>query len=178
MTRGAIGIALSHLSILKDAYDSGYSTIWIMEDDIQIIQDPRKLSSLVYDLDRIVGKDNWDVLFTDQDTKDANGHYVPCFGMAKRPNFHSEFQDQYYQNTVIANKFMLKGSRFGAYSMIVRRSGMKRILDFIKLHKIFLPYDMEFYLPEGIRMYSLKDDVVSTQPQALSDNSKQNYTNK
>ena len=48
----------------------------------------------------------------------------------------------------------------------------------MKLYKIFLPYDLEFYLPEGIQMYSLKDDVVSTQPRALSDNGKQNYLNK
>ena len=59
--------------------------------------------------------------------------------------------------------------------MIVRRSGMKKILDFIKAHKIFLPYDMEFYLPQGIRMYSLKDDVVSTQIKALSDNGAPRY---
>lgn len=30
---------LSHLSVLKDALDSGYETIWVMEDDIHIIQD-------------------------------------------------------------------------------------------------------------------------------------------
>ena len=30
MARGTIGIALSHLSVLQDALDSGYETIWVM----------------------------------------------------------------------------------------------------------------------------------------------------
>lgn len=37
LSHGAIGIALSHLSVLQDAYDSGYETIWVMEDDIEVI---------------------------------------------------------------------------------------------------------------------------------------------
>jgi GR25 family glycosyltransferase involved in LPS biosynthesis len=40
MSRGAIGIVLSHLSILQDAYNAGYQTIWVMEDDIEVIQNP------------------------------------------------------------------------------------------------------------------------------------------
>jgi GR25 family glycosyltransferase involved in LPS biosynthesis len=28
---GAIGCSLSHISVLQDAYDSGYETIWVME---------------------------------------------------------------------------------------------------------------------------------------------------
>src|SRR5262249_8949193 len=46
MARGTIGIALSHISILKDAYESGYETVWIMEDDIEVKKDPRILSAL------------------------------------------------------------------------------------------------------------------------------------
>ena len=44
LARGAVGCLLSHLSILQDAYDSGYKTIWIMEDDIKVINNPHKLS--------------------------------------------------------------------------------------------------------------------------------------
>ncbi len=175
LARGSIGIVLSHLSVLQDAYDSGYETIWVMEDDIQVIQDPRMLSDLIQELDRKVGKNNWDILFTDQDTKNSNGQYVPCSGSARRPNFHPKSPNDYHQNKVVGKKFIRKGARYGAYSMIVRRSGMKKILNFIKAHKIFLPYDMDFYLPIGIRMYSVKNDVVSTQPRALSDNGVPGY---
>jgi GR25 family glycosyltransferase involved in LPS biosynthesis len=175
MSRGAIGIVLSHLSILQDAYDSGYSTIWVMEDDIQVIQNPKKLPSIIRDLDNKVGHDKWDILFTDQDTKNAHGNYVPCKSAAKRPNFHPLSKDHYRKHELVADRFIRKGARYGAYSMIVRRSGMKKILDFMKSHKIFLPYDMEFHLPKDIRMYSVKDAIVSTQTKAISDNGGANY---
>ena len=64
MSRGAVGIVLSHLSILKDAYDAGYQIIWVLEDDIEIVQDPKILSSLIKNLDSMVGIDGWDILFT------------------------------------------------------------------------------------------------------------------
>lgn len=177
MSRGAIGIVLSHLSILQDAYDSGYNTIWIMEDDIKLIQDPRNLSGLIRKLDKKVGKKKWDILFTDQDTKNQNGEYVPCRGFALKPNFSPENPGRFSSVKQISS-FKKIGARYGAYSMIVRRSGMKKILDFIKKHKIFLPYDMEFYLPNDIRIYAVREDVVSTEPMALSDNGGPNYLNK
>ena len=40
MSRGAVGIVLSHLSVLQDAIDSGYKTVWVMEDDVEVVQDP------------------------------------------------------------------------------------------------------------------------------------------
>ena len=44
--------------------------------------------------------------------------------------------------------------------MIVRRSGMKKILSFFSTYKIFLPYDIDFSLPEGIAFYTVKKDVI------------------
>lgn len=176
MSRGAIGIAMSHLSILQDAYDSGYETIWVMEDDIHVIRDPRLIPDLIDKLDATVGKGRWDILFTDRDTKNQQGNYVPCTGYAWRPNFTP--RDRYsFQNTWdISHTFRQIGARFGAYSMIVRRSGMKKILDFIKQYHLFLPYDMDFCLPMDIRLYTVQRDVVSTLPNAISDNGGANYS--
>lgn len=176
MSRGAVGIALSHLSILKDAYDSGYETIWVMEDDIEVIKNPHLLSDLIDKLDGIVGKDGWDFLFTDFDTKGQNGAYVPCAGAAQRPNFTPFNPSRFSERVDIDPDFRKVGARYGAYSVVIRRSGMKKMLDFLKWG-IFLPYDMEYTLPEDIRMYTVRDDVVSTQPQALSDNAAPNYKN-
>lgn len=174
MSRGAIGIALSHLSVLNDAYNSGYETIWVMEDDIQVIQDPHLLSDLIENMDIILGKEGWDILFTDFDTKNQRGEYVPCMGAAFRPNFSPVDNNRFLERIDISLDFRKIGARYGAYSMIVRRSAMKKILDFM-LGGIFLPYDMEFPLPEGIRMYTVRKDIVSTQPNALSDNGAPNY---
>ncbi len=61
--------------------------------------------------------------------------------------------------------------------MILRRSGIEKILNFLLAHQVFLPYDMEFYLSYGIIMYTVQNDVVSTKLHALSetDNAKPNY---
>lgn len=176
MSRGAIGCALSHLSILKDALDSGYDTIWIMEDDISVVQNPKLISDLIQLLDKQVGKKKWDMLFTDQDTvNNETGQYVPCRGYAKRPNWRPKDPKRFAQRTDISKEFRRIGARFGLYSVIIRRSGMKKIYNFIMKNKIFLPIDMEFYLPSHMRIYTVRKDVVSTQRYAASDNGVPNY---
>lgn len=174
---GMIGIALSHLSVLQDAYDSGYETIWVMEDDIEVVRDPRILPDLIEKLDKLVGFDGWDILFTDQDTKNNDGVYVPCCSFAKRPNFTPANPYKFIEKREISPDFRYVGARYGAYSMIVRRSGMKKLLDFFKEYQIFLPFDMDYTLPPGIRLYTLLDDVVSTRPKSSSDNGVPNYLN-
>ena len=177
MSRGAIGIVLSHLSILQHAYDSNFNTIWVMEDDIEVIQNPHLLSDAIEKLDSLVGKNKWDILFTDQDTKNQKGEYVPCRAYAKKPNFTPKHPERFYTVKDISPEFRKIGARYGAYSMIIRRSGMKKILDFIKTYKIFLPYDMEFYLPNNIALYAVTKDIISTQIHALSDNGVPGYLN-
>ncbi len=179
MARGTIGIALSHISVLQDAYDAGFETIWVMEDDISVIQDPRILSDLVERLDSQAGKGNWDILFTDGDLRDANGNYTPTYWAARRPDFAAFAKtNDYAARTAISADFRQVGARYGAHSMIVRRSGMKKLLQFFKAHQIFLPYDMDYILPRGIKMFVVTEDVVSNTPKALSDNGGPFYLNK
>ncbi len=175
MSRGSIGICLSHLSILQDALNSGYETIWVMEDDIIALQNPHSLSDRIDELDCLVGHNNWDILFTDQNTKNQKGEYVPCLGYARKPNFSPHNPGRFSVQKNVNHIFRKIGARYGAYSMIIRRSGMKKILNFIQTYKIFLPYDMEFYLPNDISMYALIQDVISTLPNAISDNGGANY---
>lgn len=173
---GIIGILLSHLSILQDAYDSKYSTIWVMEDDIQVIQNPHILSDLIDELDSIVGPGGWDILFTDKDTKDQEGHYTECRGYAWRPNFTPKNPIRFAKREPIGS-FIKTGARYGAYSMILRRSALEKLLHFFKKYKLFLPYDLDFYLLSSIQMYTVSEDVVSTLPRALSDNKDPNFLN-
>lgn len=177
MPFGSIGIVLSHLSVLQDAYESGYETIWVMEDDIEVIRDPHLLADLIDELDALVGQEGWDILFTDLDTKGADGNYVPCTSYAWRPNFTPSHPDRFVERYPISLNLRKVGARYGAYSMIVRRSGMKKILNFIKNYHVFLPFDMEYTLPPTIRLFTVIQDVVSTLPRALSDNGSPNYKN-
>lgn len=175
MNRGAIGIVLSHLSILKDAYDSGYNTIWIMEDDIDVIQNPNILSDLIDELDTSVGESGWDVLFTDLDTKNHDGKYVICETFARRPNFTPSNPNKFKSRKRISQNFRTIGARYGAYSMIIRRSGVEKLLSFFQENHVFVPYDMDYFLPEDIKLFTVLKDVVSTTPRALSDNGKPKY---
>lgn len=174
MSRGAIGIVISHLSILQDAYDSGYHTIWVMEDDVEVIEDPKQLPGLIQQLDLI--QDDWDILFTDTDTKDSQGNHVPCRAMAARVNFNmdpiSTFPQRFYPISADLSRI---GMRYGAYSMIIRRTGMKKILDYYKTYQIFLPYDMDFWLIPDLKMYCPNKDIVSHRAGSLSDNGSPNY---
>jgi len=172
---GSIGIVMSHASVLQDAIEAGYKTIWVMEDDIEVIQDPNLLPSLIDRLDALVGEEGWDALFTDRDTKDKTGRYVPCVSYAKRPNFLPSDPERFAKVEAVGDAFRRVGARYGAYSMILRRSGMEKILGFLKAHQVFLPYDMDMTLPNGIRLFTVVEDVVSTQPRAPTDNGAPNY---
>lgn len=175
MPLGAIGCVLSHLSVLQDALDSGYQTIWVIEDDIEIVQDPNLLSRFIEELDETVGEDGWDILFTDPDTKNTEGQHVSCSSFAWRPNYAPQNIHRFAERKDISAHFRQIGSRYGSYSMILRRSGIKKVLNFLKCYQIFLPYDMEYTQPSNIRLFALREDVVSTQPRAPSDNGAPNY---
>lgn len=174
MLRGPIGIILSHLSVLKDAYDSGYETIWVMEDDVEVLADPRQIPTLLRQLDRLAP--GWDIFFTDIDTKDPDGRHVPCRALAARPNVPipplSTFLGRFYS---IGNNFYRTGMRYGAYSMILRRSGIKKILDYYRKYRIFIPYDTDYWLCPDLTMFYYNLDIVSHRPGAASDNNKPGY---
>jgi GR25 family glycosyltransferase involved in LPS biosynthesis len=176
MARGTIGIAMSHISILQDAENSGYEAIWVMEDDIEVLKDPRLISDLIDQLDAAVGKENWDILFTDKDIRDGDGNHKPCYWSAQRPDFIKQASyNNYAARTPINSQFIQIGARYGATSMIVRKSGIKKLMQFFRAHQVFLPYDMEYILPTGIKLFSVTEDVVSNLPKALSDNGGPNY---
>lgn len=173
LARGTMGCWLSHYSVLQDAYDSEYETIWVMEDDIEIRKDPRMLPDLIEELDQLVGKDNWDILFTDRDIRGGNGEYVICYSSARRPDFRSP--NDFALKKDISDDFRQVGSRYGSHSMILRRSGIKKLLKFMTAHQLYLPYDLEYTLPPGIKLYTVREDVVTNLSKALSDNGAANY---
>jgi len=171
--KGGIACYLSHLSVLQDAYESGYETIWVLEDDIDVIQDPSLIFSLINKLDDLIGKNNWDVLFTDQDFINKKGEYVCAYGMKKRPDMDCSFEECYSEKYTfrekISSDFQKISARFGTHSMIIRRSGVEKLLKFYLEHKIYLPYDMENYLVPNLHRYALCYDVVTNLRESISD---------
>ncbi|HSW86702.1 MAG TPA: glycosyltransferase family 25 protein [Rhabdochlamydiaceae bacterium] len=169
MSRGAIGCLLSHLSILQDAYDAEYKTIWILEDDIEVLEDPWQIPKLIDNLDSLVN--DWDIFFTDIDFKGKDGNYVPCRTLAARPNFSMQplsfYLGRFYP---LSRDFFSIGMRYGTYSMIIRRSGIEKILKYYKSFSLFLPYDLDYWLIPELKMYASSKDIVSSYPGSISDN--------
>ncbi len=174
MALGTIGCALSHISVLQDAWDAGYETIWVMEDDIEVLGDPHALSSLIDELDVLVGRDGWDVLFTDVDYRCGVGRYELAHGAAKRPDMDcspaERFSEKYAQTVRVSDRLRRIGARFGATSRVVRRSGIGKLLEFFKAHHIYLPFDLDDIFPPGMRRYGLTFDLVTNLLGSLSDN--------
>nr|HNA62154.1 hypothetical protein [Rhabdochlamydiaceae bacterium] len=96
-----------------------------------------------------------------------------------RPDYFVFSQiNNYALKQPINSTFYQIGSRYGAHSMILRRSGIRKLLQFFMAHQIFYAYDMDFILPSGIKLFAVLQDVVSNQPKAISDNGGANYLNK
>lgn len=176
LSRGSIGCLLSHLSILQDAYDSGYQTIWIVEDDIRVVSDPHQLSSMIDMLNHLAP--DWDLFFTDNEVKGPDGNPIPSYDIRPRPNFQVRPLSYYRKRIPLTPDIVHLGMRFGSASMIVKRSGMKKLLDFFKTYKIYFPYDIDYFLVPDIQIYACTKDIVTNIAVSESDNAMPTYKDK
>jgi len=157
---GAVGCALSHISVLRDAYAAGYQTIWVLEDDIGVRQDPHVLAQLITSLDSLTGG-NWDILYTDMDEFGEASRAVNSFWWLWRPD-STLFDTKVFTERKRINKdFIRIGGRARTHSMIIRRSGMKKILDHIENHHLYLPIDHELSFVSNILLYMTSYPVVT-----------------
>ncbi len=159
MNQGRIGCLLSHISVLQDAYISGYNTIWVMEDDVDVKNNPSALSDLISSLDQ--NGIDWDILYTDVETKDSYGIRRPPTSVIARPGAPrcdlSFYKRRYPINEVCTEV----GMRFGCYSMIIRRSGIEKILHYFAENNLFLPIDNELPHVSNLKQITLTRDIVS-----------------
>lgn len=160
--KGTIGCSLSHFSVLKDAWESGYQTVWVLEDDFQIVENPHKLSDLVEELNQVIGPDGWDVLYTDRDFLDAEPKRctIDQFPHLWRPDMPFRDIEPLCTHEDVNDHFIKIGSRMRAHSIIYSRTGIDKIMSFYQTHGNFLPYDQELALIPDINMFVLKTTIV------------------
>ena len=162
MRIGAVGCTLSHSSVLQDAYDSGYETIWVMEDDISVKKNPHEISELVDKLDALCGKEGWDVLYTDDDPPfPRETNLTQQLWWMWRPDNGISDYTPYAQRKKVSEDFVKIGTRWRTHSMIIRRAGIKKILDYEKKNHMFIPYDHEISLVPTIQLYMLRYPLVT-----------------
>lgn len=160
MTAGALGCTLSHLSVLFDAYQAGYDTIWVLEDDFTAIKSPHLLGEYVEKLNTLVGPSEWDLFYTDNDSHLSISVLFEVLrgGRLGRPGIPVTRKLEEYH--VVGPDFVKIGSRGQTHSMVIHKSGISKILNFLLNNGIFLPYDMELAFIPDIKLYNLLNEVV------------------
>lgn len=152
--------SLDFLSVIYDAYKSDYKKVWVLEDTVDIETDPNILNGYCIQLDKI--DSNWDILYTDPDC--INQETYEGFFYLSRPGI--EFQEPafYFDRSFPTSEYAIwhTGLHQGAYSFIVSRNGMKKILSYYHKNKLFMPFESEVLMIPKLNCYSLHDITVVT----------------
>lgn len=172
---GALGCLLSHLSILKDAYERGFSIIWVMEDDIEFLANPKELVNSLYILFNI--DPEWDIFYTDTDYRGRNG-YTRSLGLDPRPD-QKLYPLKYYLTRDYCHKDIMRiRSRYGTHSMIISKNGIRKILEYYSSRSLWSPIDIDIHYIPGIREYSATKDLVTNIIGAITDNGRTDFKRK
>ncbi len=157
--KGHLGCLLSHVSIINDASKRNFEVIWVCEDDIEFVEDVRQIPALLtslYDIDP-----DWDVFYTDLDSKNNQGEYVVSASADFRPDQQYLPLGHYTERVPINNEIMKIGQRFGMYSVIISRKGIKKILDYFTHVYVWTHIDIDIHYVPNIREYSTTRDIIS-----------------
>lgn len=160
MLPGEVGCLLSHVSVIKDALNRGYNAIWILEDDVEFVEDPHQISGLIAKLNKI--DPNWDILYTDIDSKNNLGVRVPALDADFRPDRIFNYSlEHYLKRTPVSEDFIRLGQRYGMYSLLVSRKGMRKVYNFYSHVYLWSAIDIDIHYIPTIREYSTTRDIVT-----------------
>ena len=166
---GPLGALLSHFSIYKDAYDRGYKLIWILEDDADFLEDIRQIPTYLSILSRV--DPEWDIFYTDVDCRDDRGGYFP-FIVSSPPRPDQEIMPfQCYSLKLLACNGIFRAlGRYGCTSMIISRSGLEKIVNYLSHVYVATAIDCDLHFIPGIREYvPAKEIVTNLRGDATSD---------
>ena len=145
MPGGVLGCFLSHISVLKNAYENQFEIIWVLEDDAEFVGEPKKIPELIRALSNL--DPEWDILYTDvRNVGIVNG------GFGVLPINQEDYLDE---------DFMQVGNRFGTYSIIISKSGVEKLLHYFISDSLYAPIDVKIHWIPNIRKYSVRQNIVS-----------------
>ena len=156
---GHIGCFLSHLSIMKDAYERGFDVVWVMEDDVEFLDDVDEVPRLLAELSKL--DPCWDIFYTDTDSKDPQGNHIQSLMLAPRPDQPLSPLEWYLKRELLSPDIMKIGQRFGMYSVLISKRGLKKLIDYFSHVYLWSPIDIDIHYIPGIRQYSSTSDIVS-----------------
>lgn len=160
MLKGEVGCLLSHVSVIKDAIDHDFDLIWVFEDDVEMVEDPKNMKPLVKALSSI--DPNWDILYTDIDSKHKTGETALALGTDFRPDRRMAYPlEHYLRRTLVSADLMRIGQRYGMYSYLVSRKGMKKIYNYFSHVYLWTAIDIDIHYIPTIRQYSTTREIVT-----------------
>lgn len=145
MKGGAVGCFLSHISVLKNAYENGFNIIWILEDDAEITDDPQKIAYLLENLHEI--DPEWDILYTD----------VNNLGLTNGIEVFLPIQPK----NLLNEHLMRARNRYGSHSILISKNGVEKLLKYFVSNLLMAPIDIEIHWIPDIRKYSVRENIVS-----------------
>ena len=162
MSLARIARNLDYFSIIFDAYKSKYKSIWVMEDTAKVLVNPNIMTGIIIKLEE---KDpNWDMLYTDKESRSHNP-LMMCNLMRPLRIDEDFFSEEFYEDREkIEYPFDSLGLRSGAYSFILSRRAIKKIVEYYKTHNFFIPFETEIQIIPKMNRYVLMDEVVTNRP--------------
>jgi GR25 family glycosyltransferase involved in LPS biosynthesis len=168
ITKGEIGCILSHISVLKDAYDRGFEMIWIFEDDVEFLEDIHQIPELLKKLSVI--DPDWDIFYTDIDIQ-KNGKYIPALAVWSRPDQQLFPLEYYTERRRLCEDIMMVRLRYGMHSVLFSRRGIEKVLHYFTHVYLWSAIDIDIHNIPGIRQYSTTRDMVVQMRSDISDTS-------
>lgn len=167
LTPGQLGCFLSHTSILHDALKKNYSCIWVLEDDILVINNVQELPNIVANLDEF--DPEWDLLFTDINARGNHFEEIITF---------EEMLDKGFDYSLVYDSLFIPREneevkriqcRLCTHSMIISARGIKKLLDYFQSIKIAFPIDVQMHCCPNKRFYVSKKEYVTNDIRQASD---------
>jgi hypothetical protein len=168
--------SLNFLNVIKNAHEMNYAMIWIVDGAIQIVSDPNQIPVKIDSLNKLIGKDQWDILYTDNDTHDYslyqgfNDFESDLKGLDLswfwRPDHLPDFK-KLSSRTVVSQDFIKIGSRMRTHSLIINKTGLEKIMTYYASHGCFNPLDHEIAMIPNIQLYALRNNLVTLHPSSL-----------
>ncbi len=158
---GAVGCIISHISVLYDAFIRGFKVIWVLEDDVEILENPKQLNVLMKQLN--AQDPSWAIFYTDPDFR-RNEHQCifPLIKQAFRPGQVSwECDRKERRIPLIEGVIDRVYYRWGTHSMIISAEGIHKMIDHFLHSHLYTPIDIDMHTIAEMRQYCSVVPIVT-----------------
>lgn len=164
--KAEIGCLLSHLSILWYSYQNKYSIIWIVEDDVEIKEDLKKVAQHLLALEKL--DPEWDIFYTDPDIEDEKDEKFKNTVRRARED-QGLYPRRFFFRKKIEEQFWKINRRWGTHSLVISKRGIEKILRYYEEHRIWTAIDIDMHFIPKLNQYTPLYPLVTNREGSDSD---------